>query len=330
MFSHYQIWKIGNGEKTLMISKETSSLVSVVVPVYNVEAYLDKCIKSIVQQSYQNLEILLIDDGSSDRSREICDNWEMADARIRVFHKINAGLSAARNTGLDYARGEYLCFVDSDDFIEREMIKNLYEAAARTGACIVACNFVYEYEEDTEIIRKQEQVYQIHSEEVVSRQKLLHMMNNGLYTFGEIVCNKLWKKELFESIRYPIGKIHEDEYIFHQLIYKSSFIACIPYVGYHYLQHKNSIMHSHKNYQDAFEAIIERCYFFEKRDERELTIESEKRLLGLVKKAKSEGKIRKRDSLLKEYMRIVVRLYSKKWISLCVLCRRFIRIYIIW
>lgn len=312
-----------------MRSEEKMPLISIIVPIYKVEAYLDKCISSIVQQSYHNLEILLVDDGSPDRCGEICDRWAVIDTRIRVIHKINGGLSDARNAGINQANGEYLCFVDSDDYIEKEMIEKLYEAIVKTSVSIAACNFVYEYEEKTEKIQKSDQIYQISDEAVVSCPVLLRIMNEGKYTFGEVVWNKLWEKSLFEDIRYPVGKIHEDEYVFHRLIYKSSFMACIPYVGYHYLQRKNSIMRSQKNLYDALEALIDRCHFFMTANEREAATESEKKMLGTIKNAKKGGQIKKRDPLLRECMLVVWKLYREHWISFQVLCKRIIRFYIL-
>lgn len=120
-------------------------MISVIMPVYNMEQYLERCLKSVVKQTYSNLEILLINDGSSDKSGDICEQWAKQDRRIRVFHKENGGLSDARNWGLEYAKGEYLCFVDSDDYMEPDMLEKLLNALEKNAAEIAVCNFVYEY-----------------------------------------------------------------------------------------------------------------------------------------------------------------------------------------
>lgn len=124
--------------KKLSIKEET---VTVIVPVYNVEKYLDRCVKSIVRQTYKDLEIILIDDGSPDRCPEMCDAWKLKDSRIKVIHKKNAGLGYARNTGIDNATGKYLCFVDSDDYIAPDTIEKAYYCAVQYNADIVSYGY---------------------------------------------------------------------------------------------------------------------------------------------------------------------------------------------
>lgn len=313
-----------------MISNKERPLISIVVPIYKVENYLDRCICSITEQSYRNLEILLIDDGSPDRCGEICDEWSRKDLRIKVIHKANGGLSDARNSGIERAQGEYIAFIDSDDYIEHEMIEKLYEAATRANVPIAACNYIYEFDANMDKHSKADpQVYQIQQECLASCYALLKLMAEGKYTFGVVAWNKLYKKDLFESIRYPVGKIHEDEFVFHRLIYQSKNIVCIPYVGYHYLQRSNSIMDSQKNYKDVFEAALDRCLFFMEKQERELTIESEKRLIGTAKNAKSKGRVKKSDLLIKQYTLIVWELFLKRWIPMKTFCKRIVRLYIL-
>ena len=116
-----------------------NDLISIIVPVYNVEQYLDRCVKSLLQQTYKNLEIILVDDGSPDRCGQMCDNYAKLDSRVLVIHKENGGLSDARNAGLSHAHGEYIAFVDSDDYIEADMISELYNACHNQDADIVVC-----------------------------------------------------------------------------------------------------------------------------------------------------------------------------------------------
>lgn len=310
------------------MSDTNNPLISVIVPVYKVEKYLDRCIRSIAIQSYRQLEIILVDDGSPDNCGRICDRWASADFRIRVIHKKNGGLSDARNTGIEQSHGEYLCFIDSDDYIEPEMIELLWHAIEKNGVSISICNYVYEYEKMTDNTRKKRQeAYQIAAEEIVSCQRLLKIMSDGKYTFGEVAWNKLYKKKLFDQIRYPVGKIHEDEFVFHRLIYQSGKMACIPYVGYHYLQHSGSIMAGPENYQHAVEALIDRCHFFIEKNEKELAAESEKRLLSIAKSAVQSGKLGKRQK--KEYMTLVFQLFHKRWLTWLTLLKRSVRFYLL-
>ncbi len=303
-------------------------LISVIVPVYMVEKYLDKCVESIVNQTYGNLEIILVDDGSPDQCGAVCDRWARKDRRIKVVHKQNGGLSDARNKGIECSRGEYLCFVDSDDYIEPRMVEELWKALVRTGDSMAVCNFVYEYEGLTEKRRKKKTAdYQIKEEKRLSCLSLMKLMNGGKYSFGAVAWNKLYKRGLFEHIRYPAGKIHEDEFVFHQLVYLSGKVSCIPYVGYHYLQHRESIMAEGENYRDALEAGMDRCMFFMEKNERELAVESEKRLLSTAKNAKQSGRLSRTQK--KEYISLVHRLYLKKWLPLSVLLKRMIRFWII-
>lgn len=312
----------------MFIEKSKQPLISVIVPIYKVEAYLDRCISSIVQQTYYNLEIILVNDGSPDKCGEICDRWAEQDSRIHVIHKENGGLSDARNTGIEKAAGEYMAFIDSDDYIEPEMFERLLDAMIRTTSKMAVCNYVYEFERENEYAKQSSpENYQIQWEMQVSCQELFKLMQDGKYTFGEAAWNKLYQKSIFESVRYPLGKIHEDEYVFHRIVYQCEAIICIPYVGYHYLQRQGSIMASRQNLYNMMEAIMDRCQYFIEKNEQELAVISEKRLLGVMKHAKKDNVINKNDVWLKRYTLIIWKLFRKCWISPIILCKRFVRFY---
>lgn len=205
-------------------------MISVIIPVYNVEPYLRKCLDSVVNQTYKDLEILIIDDGSTDGSGSICDEYA-SDQRVHVFHTENRGLSCARNLGLDEAKGEWIGFVDSDDWIEPDMYEVLIDRALETGADVVECGVFWEYPEKTvEQVRKE-----LSMSGMEAIEKLLH---RELYN---AVWNKLWKCQCFDHIRFPAGRICEDiattYLVFSAVNCVNSSSAC----KYHYLRRGSSL-----------------------------------------------------------------------------------------
>lgn len=208
-------------------------MISVIVPVYNVEPYLRKCIESIINQTYRELEILLIDDGSTDRSGEICEDFRR-DSRIRVFHTENRGLSAARNLGLDNACGEYIGFVDSDDWIEADMYELLLRKAEETGADIVECGVFIEYS----TVTKKQAAFQ----NTVSDTRAVEVLiEDGIRTQ---VWNKIWKRHVFVDIRFPEGRSFEDIATTYKLL-QHAVVTGISEFSYHYIQRGSSISQSH-------------------------------------------------------------------------------------
>lgn len=181
-------------------------LISVIVPVYKVEQYLGRCVESILAQTYQNTEILLVDDGSPDRCPQICEEYAKDCPKIRVFHQENKGLSGARNTGIDHARGEYLAFIDSDDVWSPYFLESLYQALAENNADISQCRWEYMHGDSIT------EPYDSRAERTcfTGREMLANLyIQTGAYFV--VAWNKLYKKELFREIRYPQGRIHEDE-----------------------------------------------------------------------------------------------------------------------
>lgn len=224
-------------------------LISIIVPVYNVQEYLDGCVKSIVNQDYSQLEIILVDDGSTDDSGKICDCWAERDSRVQVLHKSNGGLSDARNAGIDVAHGTYYMFVDSDDTIASDAVHTLYMAATVNHCEIAVCNMVRVYDDGGK-----EPFYAPVQSETVWRG------NDRFRTLKQpSVCNKLFLASLFEGIRFPKGKFYEDTFIYHKLVIQASAIALTGKDGYYYLSRCGSIL-GRPVYTDRYFDMVESVY----------------------------------------------------------------------
>lgn len=238
---------------------ESCELISIIIPIYKVEKYLDKCIKSVVNQTYRNLEIILVDDGSPDDCPHICDEWKKKDSRIEVIHKANGGLSDARNAGIEVAKGDYIGFVDSDDYIEKEMYQQLYEAIKSENADLAICNLEYVKEEGG-ILSMDSPI----KNEVFGGREGLHKLvgkNSWCYV---TVPNKLYSRAALKGIKFPVGKLHEDEFVIHKIFSQCDRVASIETKLYKYVQRGGSIMSNTKTVKslDAIEAICERIYFY--------------------------------------------------------------------
>lgn len=231
-----------------------TTLISVIVPVYNVEHYLVKCIESICQQSYPNLDIILVDDGSTDQSGCLCDSYALKDNRIRVIHKQNGGLSDARNVGINAALGTWYLFVDSDDYLDLNTAESLLEAAIDESSDIAVCNMLRVYE-DNEI----RPFYRPSTElRVLDGEQRFETLRQPS------VCNKLFRAELFENVRFPRGKFYEDTFIYHVLAFKAKRIVLTGKDGYYYLSRGESILGQPQytdKYFDFIEAVYERAVY---------------------------------------------------------------------
>ena len=209
--------------------------VSVIVPVYNVEKYLKRCLDSIIDQTYSNIEIILIDDGSTDNSGTICDRYTKNDKRIIVIHKENGGLSSARNAGIEIATGKYLCFIDSDDYIENDMIEYLYCGIKKYDVDIATCGFSNIYSTG------RKECITIPKEDIIYSKKDaldIHLLSGYI---DDITCNKMFKKKLYENIRYPEGYLYEDMITTYKLINKANKVALRPNSKYNYCKRNDSI-----------------------------------------------------------------------------------------
>ena len=208
--------------------------ISIVVPVYNVEKYLDKCINSILNQTLSEFELILIDDGSKDSSGLICDKYAESDKRIKVIHKSNGGISSARNVGLDVAKGKYIGFVDSDDWIERDMYELLYNICEDNNCDIANCSSIIHYEQKTVINGG-------HSLIIHNREEAMKTMLEGTL-YDEVVWTKLINREILDGIRFTEGIVYEDTYFTYRLIDKAQKVGCIGEPKYHYIKRQKGIM----------------------------------------------------------------------------------------
>lgn len=232
-------------------------LISVIVPVYNVEKYVGKCIESIINQTYKNLEIILVDDGSSDNSGKICDGYAGIDSRIIVIHKKNAGLSEARNSGLDKASGEYVMFVDSDDYIDIRMLEVMYKRICDDNSDICVCNFVCVDENDKNL--KMDDKSNLRDDIIYKDNIFCEFIGYAHAKYIVSVC-KLYKMKLFNDLRFVRGKCNEDEFMANEIYHRCDKISTMQDSLYFYLKRNNSIMNSGFSIKrmDAVEAILNR------------------------------------------------------------------------
>ncbi len=216
-------------------------LVSIVIPVYNVEKYLSRCLNSVLDQNYRNLEIILVDDGSTDKSSNICDEYKDKDERIKVIHQQNKGLSGARNSGIDTATGEYICFIDSDDYISNYYVEQLIKTSIVENSDIVTCGYIQGYD-DNYIFDSKKSSSEVYS---YSSADALANWHDKYKKVETVAWNKLYKFKLFETgIRYPVGKYFEDVPTTHLLVSEAQTISFINSKLYYYYQRNSSIQGS--------------------------------------------------------------------------------------
>lgn len=244
-------------------------LVSVIIPVYNVEDYLDRCVASVVGQTFQNIEVILVDDGSTDGSAEICDRWSAKDSRVKTLHQTNQGVSAARNAGLQAASGNWILQVDSDDYIAPDAVERLVSTANETSSDMVICDFLRGSEDNHVFVDEySKEVELIDPETAISR---IYISDHSALRFASPAI-KLCKFCQYSGIIYPEGKIFEDIYTTHKLLYRCNQIAVLESPLYYYFQRPNSIMTTEFNLKklDYLQALVERVEFFSAHDMREL------------------------------------------------------------
>lgn len=234
------------------------SIISVIIPIYNVEKYLFRCINSIVNQTYRELEIILVDDGSLDNCPQMCDEWAVKDKRIKVVHKENGGLSDARNVGLDSATGEYISFIDSDDWINLNTFEKMISRMKEDKSDIVTCGV--NWVKDEKIIRKDT------SNDVLLNNHLAmyELLNDR--AIKQYVWNKLYKREIVQNVPFEKGRYHEDVFWTYKIIGKAKWISIMSDSFYNYMQRSNSIMGESysANRLDALDAMQLRCeYIFD-------------------------------------------------------------------
>lgn len=247
-------------------------LISIIIPVYKVEKYIHRCVDSVVNQTYKNLEIILVDDGSPDNCGKICDEYAEKDNRIKVIHKENGGLSDARNWGIDAATGEWLFFIDSDDWMHLETIKKLYDVVIENDASVGVSGFLKSYGGCVNV----DTLTQV----MMCTPKDLFIQKYAVFT---VAWAKLYKKDCFQNIRYPVGKIHEDEFVTYRILFAQEKLAYIDQPYYAYFMNMEGLSKKQwtPNRMDAIDAIEERSIFFEKMGDADL-IEANDRIGFLV------------------------------------------------
>ena len=284
------------------MNEKGKALISVIIPVYNVENYLRRCLDSVVNQTYKNLEIILVDDGSTDSSGAICDEYALKDDRIKVIHKENGGLSSARNTGLDLMTGEYIAFVDSDDFIHIDMMKDMHYSLVINEADVCVCSFKeFEQEDAPDAYAPQELKMR-----TIGRDEALLMYDSGFGALMSSSCNKMYKKSVFKNIRFPLNRKCEDLATIYKVLFASERIVLLDNFYYLYIIRKNSIMHSAvrptADVVKGFEEFIQYC-----KDNIDNQNFREKMVALLLK--------RKADTILEDYYYSVKRKTDKKHLN---------------
>ena len=236
-----------------------NDLISIIIPVYKVEKYLEKCIESVLKQTYTNLQIILVDDGSPDNCGKICDEYAKKDPRIEVIHKVNGGLSDARNVGIAKAKGKYIGFVDSDDYIKEDMYEILINLIKEYDADVSICN-LYDVIDGKEYIRNNENGIQEYSRLEILKEVLL---DKNIQSYA---WNKLYKKELFDEIKYLIGKKYEDIGTTFYVFEKCNKIVVTSEPEYYYLKRSDSLVNNvtESTVLDYTDIIIQRYLYTQK------------------------------------------------------------------
>ena len=235
-------------------------LISVIIPVYKVEKYLDRCVESVVSQTYKNLEIILVDDGSPDKCPQMCDDWARKDSRIKVIHKENGGLSSARNAALDIISGDYLTFIDSDDYVRADMLEIMYSRLISDNSDMAVCN--YKCFTDNGEEEYWDNTYPV-NDDIIDVNEAHRRICFDEYWHYVIACCKLYKSSLFDDLRFPEGKLHEDIFTSHLVIDKCNKVSCVSDALYFYYQNDSSITHNYSvENLDIVDGYFERFNFY--------------------------------------------------------------------
>lgn len=294
-------------------------LISVIVPVYKVEKYLRKCLDSVCGQTWNKLEIILVDDGSPDGCGAICDEYAEKDSRVKVIHKENGGLSDARNAGLEAAAGRYIGFVDSDDYIKPEMYESMLHKMKNEDVDLVVCG-VLNVDEQGNVLTGKQMPMPEKDMRMTGEEALGQLAGRNLICFGTAV-NRLYKAELFQGIRFPVGRLHEDDFVAHRILGKCGKVYFLGESLYYYVQRPGSItmeVFSLKRL-DGVDAWLDRAQYALEKGADELMSFSCRQALDIVgegyrqldrKKPEVSGKI-------KELRRKVMSFYPQVMMSGC-------------
>lgn len=250
--------------------------IAVIVPVYNVENYIERCIDSILNQSFDDFKLILVNDGSTDRSYEICKEYAISDRRIKLINQENMGLSMARNNALEYSSERYLTFIDSDDYIHRDFLKILLENLIDNSADISVADHQKVYQSERTEHEEKENTIRVLSNIQAVEQVVKDNDENMIVAWG-----KLYKRELFEDIRYPRGKYHEDEFVTYKLYYKAETIVKTKAKLHYYTQRDESITGDKYSLKrlEKLEGLREAVEFFREKGEEDLALSANYRYL---------------------------------------------------
>lgn len=275
-----------------------SELVSIVIPVYQAEKYLTKCLDSVMAQTYSDIEVILVDDGSTDGSGRICDEYAVRDGRIRVIHRANGGLSDARNAGMAEAKGEYIIFVDSDDYVSGRMVETLYSRIRADGSDMAIGGFVYVTEAGERLDVKTDPP--IRDCVMTGGDMLVEMeRSKSAFHYSVVAWNRLVRLSVHRRVLFPVGRIHEDEFILHRLLNGCGRISCVPEVTYYYVQHEGGITHTRSKFQrlDLAEAYLDRADFGIKNGYGELAVIFSRRAIRIMLEGHENSDPEERDRL---------------------------------
>ena len=236
--------------------------ISVIVPVYKVEPFLSECVNSVLEQSFRDFDLILVDDGSPDSCPQICDAYAQKDERVHVIHKENGGLSSARNAGIDLAMehssSEWLAFVDSDDYLHKNYLSAMYQAAKEHDADLVVCDYTRVDENGNISPEAKKAIPRTATDDKGQLFELYLRYNQIVYAW-----NKLYQKRIFKDLRFPVGKIHEDVFVIHHVLWNCRRAAFLPDGFYYYRSRSGSIManESTKSKLDKYEGFIQQYRF---------------------------------------------------------------------
>lgn len=305
-----------------------NKLVSIIVPVYNVEDYLNECLDSIVAQTYKNLEIIIIDDGSTDNSSNICDMYKSKDSRIKVIHTSNHGLSAARNIGIDASSGDYICFVDSDDFISVHYVEDMLNVAVSSDSDVVICKY-HKYSKQ-DIISDEHKDNPIIKCDFLSEEKLYDdnfISNNNILLI--YAWNKMIDRRILKDIRFPEGKMFEDAAVYYKILYNSKKTALIDRKLYYYRTDNSSITRSGytvKKCIDSMDAIKSQLDFFiEKKKQRLIEISWDSYLYELWNNEKKLGEEGLGTNALEKYKEYLKKAFKSLRVTKSFSLKKYLR-----
>lgn len=289
-----------------------NDLLSIVVPTYNVDKYLTRCLDSLLNQTYNNIEVIVVDDGSTDSSGVIAERYKKIDGRVKVIHKENGGLSDARNVGIKASKGKYIAFVDSDDFIEPDIYEKSMLKIKNANADILVFEIIKNY--SSGIIKK----FKLDKEEKIDKVEAIIQLNS-FKNIDFSACNKIYKKELFNNIEFPLNKKCEDVYTMYKIFNNAKYIYLLPEEGYHYCLRDGSITTSNNVNIDYSKALKEQMIYFDGNNKLDVVVKSSYAYsclaivnLIILKKLKNKALIKKMKKESRYYSKYV---YKNKYLS---------------